>query len=338
MDSLETKMQYSWDLLMNSYLHPRIARRPILDERVSTASYTFTTQQVMVNPNYIQLLVNRGVTEDTAIFGILDHEIGHYAVHPRTLASYLVLAEAAHCHYPNDTREVQNSLVNYYSDAAVNLWRMGYKESGNALRQTRAALVGNDDVFDVLTGLYDRQIPFFQTPFFSSQKYLADKEKYDWRIKELQMVDFMNTKQEMFHLYRFGEAIIDLLRKQEQSGTDCNNPFGDCDNEEGNAKSRTAKGQQKIQSKNTTFEDVTGQDLEAALRQIATERPLWQYQRIKKFVESELGKKTSGVQSRQPASSRMIGLEQGDLQWNNELIDYYKKNQKEWECTFIKSQ
>lgn len=299
----------TWKEVLEENNWPLLGGKPILSThpQIPTAVFSFADNSITINPDFVYALSKTGLPLRTALKGVQQHEIGHYMTNPYTLGRLLVQLEAAESYFPSEDSILQNAIVNYFSDVAVNLETMRKQRSGKDLRETIKALMELphcSDTFKLIAAFYaDRlgdEVSFdisYETP-----KELEEK------IKELRTVDFWNEDHEPIYIKQFGDIMMDILKgdreKARRDGGSQYNPFSDYESD--------------------IFEGVTDNQLEDALNEIAERKSIHEYERIKRFVNGKTGKQF-GEQGKEKSNTLIGGLESSTIEWNNNLVDVYTR-------------
>ncbi len=296
-DKLEKILEEAWLTVCDRFYNPNLSAPPKF-EPVKTACFKFRDNTISVDPNFIRLTSNLGLDEKTTMIGLLMHELGHYMNNPRDISRVIMQAEAAYSYFPNEPENVQNTIVNYYSDVADNLQILCRQEAGRELRELLLARQNAPNcavVFKVLNAFYAGMLPDFNVP-----EQLSPEHKEV--VSQLNKINFLDEQNENVAIYQFGSAILKLLKKDFTTNSSSGNPLG-----------------------GTLVEQIPGltnEQIENALNRIATKHGLNEYERIKKFIKKKTGNKF-GREKTGEDSQRIAGIESSDLSWNNDLIDYY---------------
>jgi hypothetical protein len=148
------------------------AQRPYLpvpkwDSSAETAQIDLRTMDIKVSPAYIAEIVSKGVDEETAIKGRLEHELEHFRTHPYDLASLIYYHDKLRF-YGSDAELIEN----LFSDIKINISAVANGRGSNIFQACRA--LKTDDVRQTILAFEEKTL---ETGFHVQPKYpeLEDK-------------------------------------------------------------------------------------------------------------------------------------------------------------------
>ena len=176
------------------------------------------------------------------------------------------------------------------------------------------------------------------------QEWVSDEEKFlEEKMVEMLTLDFTNPENELVNFVQYGTIIAEVLKNLKNelpevwmvlsSGCDCEGECdGSCGSGKGGEDEDDGEGMGSILRKlirgvlvdAPDLKDFSDEQIEDGLDKIIREWGKQRYEKIREFVEKELGKKFD-----QPPEERKqqkgIGLSSSSLQLYDEQIPYYKR-------------
>lgn len=148
-----------------------------IDVAAKTAFIDMKTHDVNINPEFVQKLVDKGMSETDAIRGIEAHEIGHYLHHPFDLRYYLIESAVV------QNVEAGSILQNLYDDIADNLSMVNVR-GFNEIADIYKAMDDTDQpIMNIINNLYK-----YHTGKEFGAKEMVDKERE--ALEELKKINF----------------------------------------------------------------------------------------------------------------------------------------------------
>ena len=338
---LEKILEKSWEEIKDRYYHPLLKSKSSiawnsketteLDEREvprnsNKSKIKLGSHEVSIAEDNLQQ-VSRYIDPKIAIDGLHIHEIGHYCIFPKDLATVLFLHQVAAASFG---KPVGEKILNLYLDVV--------DDSENLLSSTRSLelsefyravslyfndMINNADINqkgEILKNTKPNRLILAYYGYLGIKNgkdktnvYIGDIPEE--KLEKLKDIDFsvkqgQDWQMEYIHstnLITFGGLIKDLLYTTNAEDCIIDNPF-------------------EI-DKGFNLEEFTTDEINEALNKLIKEHGKIRYDAIKEHIKVILGDKfiDDFVKKTDKTKIHGIGIERSNIQLNNELIAYYSR-------------
>ncbi len=307
MSNLENLIEEGWEKSRKKAHYPCLRNPEIEEETFGGAHFDFLKGIVKIGKKIIADYEELGISKDRIITGIFDHEIGHYMVFPKNLATVILLSHFAEKIF----REKTGPIFQLYEDMVV--------DTHNVLKENTR---------DEVLSMRESSVKYFEEKFpsesmrkirFLNLLYLCEQAKTEEqfsrkidkdlasRLEKMMEIDFSRNANHEVSLYKYGEVIKDLLEETPKThgarGTN------------GEGSGTYGKGDEKYQE---IIKRASKEQIEEALREIIRDIGKKKYEEIKKWIKEIRGEKAK-------ESSKGIGTEVSELNYNEDTARYYRE-------------
>jgi hypothetical protein len=289
-------LQAIWNRTRGWYHYPPLKDPKAVKNFEGGACYDFRKRETLVDENFVKSLAKRAkLTEERCYEGVFGHEIGHYMVFPRNLATVFLAAKMIDDFFVKEGSETTNFIFQTYSDMATDTASVLEEQRTQAILDVREGLQATKE--DPL----NRNIRGVMLAYLKHQAqrpHQLDAELKPF-LERMLTIDFLNLNAEKMRqgLFTFGEIVIDMVKKYGGKPEG----FGPGDGDVRKA-----------------LRNATPGEIKDALREISQKITRKEYEQIKEWLK-ENGVKTPKVHN------KSIGTSEGDLPVDQEVIDYYKQ-------------
>ncbi|HII15424.1 MAG TPA: hypothetical protein HA362_03855 [Nanoarchaeota archaeon] len=300
-------------------LHHKPAVYPMLPAPDS-AHFDFSTLKTNISERFLEELVEEGgIDRQTAIEGILQHEVGHYVIHPRELADLLFQGHLAESYFGKKWQ----AIYAYYTDACDNIPQILSREKSRPIKElykamNRLAVKGkglppqvaqNPEELRKATAV-DRLLAAFYQKQAGEDMGIVLEPELEGKLQELMAIEFDTSGYEAAKIMHFGNIIKDLIYTLPNQG-------GNGDGEPGEGGSGPMLG-------GISIDDFSNGQIEEALDKIIQKYGKERYGKIRDFAEKVTGKTFDRKRGKSEGKMAGIGKTNG-LERNDDMIPFYAR-------------
>jgi len=306
-----------WETVRKWYNYPPL-REPILEEEVEGgAHFNFSSSDIKVGKNYVESVKEKTkLPEEKCLEGLLTHEVGHYMVFPRNLATIILSGKMLDDFFKES--EVSNFIYQTYSDICTDVVSVMDENKREPILGTRTASQEiipdelNRNIREVILGYLHKQ---------ASRKYTLKPElkSYLETMLTIEFLDpetsrpFKDIQKLRLSLFRFGDLINDMIKKYKQDETEV-------------GLNQNGLGMQNPEDINIDeiVKRASSRDIREAMREISEKITRGEYKKLREWLEkkrAQLPKETKG-------ESIGIGTSKGELRIDQEVVNYYREFSK----------
>lgn len=296
----------AWDKVRGWYHYPALKEPKIVKGLDGGAAYDFRKRETLIDEGFVESRSRIGkISSEAFVEGVMAHEIGHYMVFPRNLATCILAGKYLSDHFG---REQDSDLIGFifqtYADMANDVASVLEEQRTGAIIGIRAALqAGHEDALN-------KNVREVMLAYLKEQANLdapLSKELVPF-IKRMKEIDFLSEDPHrlMYNLWVYGNIIIDMVKKY--------------DPEKGNGGG--ASGLVADHDDSDLKKIIMGAgdgEKKDALRDISGKVTRRAYEKIKEWLKDQ------GVRLPPVPGPKSIGTSEGELKVDLEVMEYYKQ-------------
>jgi hypothetical protein len=295
-----TDHKTTWERVRGWYHYPALKDPQVVKKLDGGACYDFSRLETLVDEGFVKKVSSDGgIPEESVLEGIFAHEIGHYMVFPRNLATIILAAKMIDDFFGNEDTDVRGFIFQTYADMANDTASVLEEQRTEAILGVRRALQStmkdpvNRNIREVMMSYLlhqagrDSTLPKSIAPF---------KEK----MLEIDFLDPDVNKMRL-GLWTFGNIITDMIKKFEGKG------------------GRTTLILDHIDSDiRKWLRGASEGDIKDALREISWKIGRKEYERVREWLRD------NGVKLRGPPQISPLDTSEGKLDVDAGTVEYYK--------------
>ena len=326
----------TWGKVRRSYNYPPL-RDPIIKANVEGGAYfDFKSGDIKVGERFINEITDKtSLSEEACLEGILTHEVGHYMVFPRNLATVILSGKMINDFFGEYSEDHQGFIFQAYADMCDDTTSvLDYNKRDSILNMRTASQETipdefNQNIRNVMLGYLQRQ---------AGKEYELKEElnSYLERMIEIEFVEketgrpSKDAQKLRLSLFQFGEIVNDMIKDYKGKGKGGGGGDGEGEGGEGGNEYDIGDifGLPKDIDINEIIKNSTGRDIKKALRQISGKISRGEYKQVKEWLKGKGADVPESVNEGQHYIG--IGTSGGELQVDQEVINYYKELSKEY--------
>jgi len=299
------EVKTTWEKVRGWYHYPALKDPKVVKSLDGGACFDFKKLETLVDGKFVKDVSGKGsMSEERCYEGVFTHEIGHYMVFPRDLATLMLLGKFTDDFFQKSGKETCGFIVQTYCDMANDTASVLAEQRTNPVLDIRKACQAamddkiNSSVRAVMLAYLHHQ----------AQRQYELQEELRPYLEQMRSIDFLNESTEKMRqgVWAFGNIIIDMLKKYggvKGPGGGPNNlksDHSDCDIP-------------------TILGKASEGDIKEALGGISGKISRGEYKKVKEWM------KTIGVELPEPKGAPAIGTSEGELPVDQEVLEYYKQ-------------
>ena len=153
-----------------------------------TAAINMENHEIMINKNFLNELIDNGLSKEDALSGILHHEVNHYVYCPQDLLNFLRFNSKAAKISPTHA----NVISNYFQDVVDNLDLLQNKD-GSCIEKVYRCMDKEHNLDKLMAALYQKRsgIPM---------NVKIRNRRLKKKLNALDALDYSNKKNGIIHL------------------------------------------------------------------------------------------------------------------------------------------
>jgi len=325
----------AWNKVRGWFHYPAVQEPRFVAHYDGGACYDFKKNAVLVDANFIERVSQKsGLQVDRCLEGVYAHEIGHYMVFPRDLATLLLAAYMIDNMFPKDrpgkdavpddpksepgkpglfpkdkdNKEVREFILQTYMDMANDTAAVLQEQRTSAIMDMRNAI--QTDLDDELNrNIRSVMLAYLHHQAARPYELAGELKPYFEKMKE---VDFLNVNHEKMRqgLFTFGHIIMDMMKKYPPQGGGLS----------------IGIGVPKDGDVDGILKGTTPSEIRDALRGISYKLTKGERERLVKWLKDK-GVDMPGTPISGPKS---IGTSEGVITVDPEVVDYYLELSREY--------
>ncbi|MBI4441406.1 hypothetical protein HY639_04515 [Candidatus Woesearchaeota archaeon] len=309
----DDELEESWQTVLKWYYQPLLREKaeivPMLPG-VNTAQLNMQTTKTLISQEYLNEMQKAGFARKEILRGIITHEVGHYVVLPRELASLLFLSQISHDTFKEPGQA--DAILQFYMDVVndtdsfrsekrrpdlAKLCIAEYKALQRKIDEAPAAQkkeVEERSRMDVLMKLWSQKIS-------GVDMGVKGDAVLDEKLKGMQSIVF-DCKDDYAHavsLVTFGELVKDILPKPGQQG-DPSTRYGDI-----------------------AIKDFSDKQIQDALNYIISKHGKERYEMVQQHLKDILKDRFQDPFNQ--GSGKLAALSSSTIQLHPEEVPYYAR-------------
>jgi len=289
-------LQAIWNRTRGWYHYPPLKEPKTVQKFEGGACYDFAKRETLVDQNFVKNLAkSAGLTEERCYEGIFGHEIGHYMVFPKNLATVILAAKMIDDFFKKDGPEITGFIFQGYADMATDTASVLEEQRTQAILDVRQGLQTTNDKLNHNI----REVMLAYLKHQAQREHTLDPELKQF-LERMLTIDFLNLNAEKMRqgLFTFGEIVSDMVKK-----------YGGDPQASGPGDGDVGK----------LLKKATPGEVKEALRQISQKITRKEYEKVKEWL------KENGIGIAKASGPSSIGTSEGELPVDQEVIDYYKE-------------
>ena len=183
------------------FFYPSVPK-PILTKETPNGSADIVSNQIQINPDYIEMLSKKGIPEPDSLDEVLSHEFAHITRFPANTQRKMHLYRLARSAL--NTKNLSEAAVYAFNEAQANIY-VGVDMGNKATPKVEKIIaIGSQGLNKVLEGLYQAS--------FQEDLGIKLNRKEKKLVKNLAELDFTNQGSEDKNLRRFIELAEEYLK------------------------------------------------------------------------------------------------------------------------------
>lgn len=310
----------NWEKVRKYFHYPALNEPEIADKIKGGARFDFSSGDIRVGESFVYEVSDKsGLPLEEVIEGILIHEVGHYMVFPRNLATIILSGKMLNDFFNDkkskqENQERQNFIFQTYADIADDTASVldGNKRDSilnmrTASQETMPDAV-NKNIREIILTYLHRQ---------TGKKYELNQELNGYLERMLQ-IEFLDSETNRhpkdpnklrLGLFQWGDIVNEMINRYGKGSV--GNILSDLDID-------------------SILEQMSPGDIRKALREISGEISRGEYKGVRKWLNDKL--KDMGIDFPDEYEGReiTIGTSSGELKIDREVVNYYKELSKKY--------
>lgn len=292
-------VQAIWNRARGWYHYPALKEPKVVPKLEGGACYDFGKRETLVDSNFVKNLAQSAkLTEERSYEGVLSHEIGHYMVFPKNLATIFLAAKMIDDFFKKEGPEATGFIFQTYADMASDTASVLEEQRTQAILDVREGLQATNDQLNRNV----RGVMLAYLKHQAQRPHQLDGELKPF-FERMLTIDFLNLNAEKMRqgIFTFGEIIVDMLKKYGGPGITLH---------------VAGAGDSDVRK---MLRKATPAEVKEALREISYKITRKEYEQIKEWL------KENNVGVPRAQGPKAIGTSEGELPVDQEVVEYYKQ-------------